>query len=74
MNEFIKDGFYLIIVFVIAWVGFYLYTRHDTIEQRVLRYDCGIAEFAPDIPTDIRNECRRRALELYNQQRMKEKE
>jgi len=74
MSDLFKDLFYLIIVFLAVWVGFYLYTRHDTVEQRVVRYDCSIAEFSPDIPQDVRAECRRKAIELYNQQRMKEKE
>ena len=74
MNDLIKDIFYLALVFLAVWIVFYLYTRHDTVEQRVLRYDCRIAEFSPDIPQDVRIQCRRQALELYNQQRMKEKD
>ena len=74
MNEVIKDVFYIIVLFLSVWFGFYLYTRHDTTEQRTARYDCRIAEFAPDIPTDVRDECRRRAIELYNQQRLNQKD
>jgi|LauGreDrversion4_2_1035121.scaffolds.fasta_scaffold142338_2 hypothetical protein len=72
MSELFKDLFYLIMVFILVWVVFYLFTRHDTVEQRILRYDCRISEFSPDFPNDIRQECRRRALEQYNQQRMEQ--
>ena len=74
MNDLIKDTFYVIMMFVIVWVVFYLYTRHDTVEQRVIRYDCRISEFAAGIPNDVRAECRRRAIELYNQQQEKAKD
>lgn len=66
MKEMFKDFSYLIIMFIAVWLAFYLGTRHDTLEQRMRRYDCRITEFAPDIPNDIREECRRRRLEAFN--------
>ena len=74
MNELVKDLIYVVVLFCVVWCIFYLYTRHDTTEQRMVRYDCRISEFAPDIPQDVRAECRRRAIELYNQQKLSEKE
>ena len=48
--------------------------RNESASQRVVRYDCRLAEFSPDFPDDVRQECRRRALAHYNQQQQKEKE
>ena len=30
-------------------------------------YDCGMAEWHPDIPPKVKEECRRRALELWRE-------
>ena len=68
MNELLKDLVYLAVLFVAIWIAFYLGTRHDTLEDRFRRYDCSLSEFAPDIPSDVRAECRRRRLEHYNNQ------
>ena len=64
--ELLKDLFYIAVMFLIVWFGFYLYTRHDTVDQRVTRYDCALTEFQARVPNDIRMECRRRKLELLN--------
>lgn len=68
----LKDLFYLAILFIAMWIAFYLSMRHDSLEQRMVRYDCRLSEFAPDFPPDIRAECRRRALEAYNQRQQQE--
>jgi hypothetical protein len=34
-------------------------------------YDCGMAEWHPDIPPKVKEECRRRALELWREQKNK---
>jgi hypothetical protein len=34
-------------------------------------YDCGMAEWHPDIPPKVKEECRRRALELWREQQNK---
>jgi hypothetical protein len=31
-----------------------------TQENRTIRYDCSIAEFAPDFPPQVREECRKK--------------
>jgi hypothetical protein len=31
-------------------------------------YDCGMAEWHPDIPTEVKEECRRRSLERWREQ------
>ena len=34
-------------------------------------YDCGMAEWHPDIPPKVKEECRRRALEQWREQQNK---
>ena len=34
-------------------------------------YDCGMAEWHPDIPHAVKEECRRRALEYWREQQNK---
>jgi len=34
-------------------------------------YDCGMAEWHPDIPPKVKEECRRRALEYWQQEQRK---
>jgi hypothetical protein len=41
--------FYLIIIYSIS--------THD--EPRIIRYDCTIAEFHPDIPVEVKEACRK---------------
>ncbi len=69
MNEIFKDLYYLCLLFLLTWCGFYLYTRHDTIEQRVQRYDCNLAEFQSRVPEDIRNACRQITINKINNQK-----
>jgi hypothetical protein len=66
MNELFKDLIYLTIIFFLAYVVFYLSTRHDTVEQRVKRYDCNLTEFIPNVPDDIRLACRQQKLDQIN--------
>lgn len=54
-----------VVVVVVALAlapGFF---RNDT-EGRV--YDCGMAEWHPDIPNEVKEECRRRAYEYWKEQ------
>ena len=74
MNEIIKDIFYVALLFLAVWAAFFIGMRNETTEQRTIRYDCRLSEFSPDFPNDVRQECRRKALEQYNQQQQKEKE
>ena len=34
-------------------------------------YDCGMAEWHPDIPTEVRNECRRLRQEYFKEEQQK---
>ena len=74
MNEIIKDILYVALLFLAIWTAFFIGMRNESASQRVVRYDCRLAEFSPDFPDDVRQECRRRALAHYNQQQQKEKE
>lgn len=42
-----------------------------TVEERVVVYDCGMAEWHPDIPKDVKEECRRRAYEYWKEKQAK---
>ena len=65
----VKDLFYVAVLFVCIMIAFYLGTRHETLEEKMSRYNCSLSEFVPDIPTDVRNECRRRVIERINQEK-----
>jgi len=41
----------------------------DEPQQRM--YDCGMAEWHPDIPPKVKEECRRRALEYWREHQNK---
>ena len=57
-----------LIVAILAILAAFMY--FDTGEgYRV--YDCGMAEWHPDIPPKVKEECRRRALELWREQKNK---
>jgi hypothetical protein len=55
-----------ILALVAAIIGLF------TTEGPVTRvYDCGMAEWHPDIPKAVKEECRRRALEHWREQQNK---
>lgn len=57
-----------LVVAILAILAAFMYA--DTGEgYRV--YDCGMAEWHPDIPPKVKEECRRRALELWREQKNK---
>jgi hypothetical protein len=57
-----------LVVAILAILAAFMY--FDTGEgYRV--YDCGMAEWHPDIPPKVKDECRRRALELWREQQNK---
>ncbi len=62
----IKDLMYVLAIFIAVWVAFYLIEKNYTLAERMVRYDCRLAEISPDYPTDVRDECRRRRIELMN--------
>jgi hypothetical protein len=53
-----------VIVALLAIVAALMY--FDTGEQYRV-YDCGMAEWHPDIPKEVKDECRRRALEHWKE-------
>ena len=65
----IKDLLYVVFLFVAVYLILYLTQRYDTLEEKMSNYDCRISEFLPRIPTEIIEECRRRHIELINQQK-----
>lgn len=65
----IKDLFYVLILFIVVYIGFYLTYRNESLPDKMNRYDCSLSEFSPDFPSEVRNECRRRSLERINQQK-----
>ncbi len=65
----IKELFYVAVIFVGMWIAFYLGMRNETLAEKMPRYNCSLAEFAPDIPPEVRQECRRRHIEQINQQK-----
>ncbi len=56
-----KDKWLLILVIII--VIFLLFSNFG--EQRGRIYDCGMAEWHPDIPLKVKEECRKKALEQW---------
>jgi uncharacterized short protein YbdD (DUF466 family) len=52
---------------IVAWIMFLVIVPMP--EYRV--YDCGMAEWHPDIPPKVKEECRRRALEYWREEQNK---
>ena len=52
------------IVACVLWI--FALSQVDMPEYRV--YDCGIAEWHPDIPIDVREECRKRRYQDWKKQ------
>lgn len=67
MNEIFKDISYIFILIIAVYVAFHLGTRHDTLQEKTDRHDCNLTEFIAQVPDDVREECRRRRIEIYNQ-------
>ena len=57
-----------LIVAILAILAAFMY--FDTGEDYRV-YDCGMAEWHPDIPPKVKEECRRRALEYWRDQQNK---
>lgn len=64
----IKDV--IIVLLSIIVIGFVLSVT-DIGRERV--YDCGMAEWHPDIPVEVKQECRRLRYEEYLRQKQEEK-
>lgn len=55
----------IIIALSLAVLAVYILTS-ETPEYRV--YDCGMAEWHPDIPTEVKEECRKRRSKEWQKQ------
>jgi len=69
MNELIKDFILILAIFCLVYVAFYLAQRHDTIEQKLSRYDCDLVHFEARIPDEIIMACRNQKLNIINKQK-----
>lgn len=64
-----KDKFIVGISLIVA--AAFLLFGDFTPEGRV--YDCGMAEWHPDIPLEVKEECRKMKREFYEQEQQKKK-
>lgn len=55
--------FVVVIILVLSGYG----------ESRTIRYDCGMAEWHPDIPKEVKEECRRIRYEEWKRQQEENK-
>lgn len=69
MNELVKDVIAIFTVFTLVYIAFYFVMRHDTIEQKLPRYDCNLVHFEAGIPEDIVKACRDQHLNTINKQK-----
>jgi hypothetical protein len=53
------------IALVVAILAILAALMYVDIEENYRVYDCGMAEWHPDIPPQVKEECRRRALEHW---------
>jgi hypothetical protein len=51
-----------IMLSLLALMSFIVYNYSNTVS--IKKYDCRIAEISPDIPLEIKNECRKKGLIL----------
>jgi len=54
----IKAFLHALLIFGGALFWFFV-AVHFASGEKVIRYDCTIAEISPDFPTEVRNECRK---------------
>ena len=64
-----KDFFLLAVLAALMFCIMFLVRKHESLEQKMERYNCSLSEFAPDFPQEVRNECRRQRLEAFNRSR-----
>ena len=68
MNTLIKDILLLVSLGLLVVLAIFYIGKNETLDEKIARYDCRLSEFLPDFPPEVRNECRRRNIENYNQQ------
>jgi hypothetical protein len=49
----------IVIVCVIILAVTVVYANHEVDNNRVIRYNCDIAEFHPDYPKEVKQQCRK---------------
>jgi len=69
MNELVKDFILIIAMFCLVYLAFYLFQRHDTVEQKLSRYDCNLVHFEARVPEEIVIACRNQKLNIINKQK-----
>jgi hypothetical protein len=62
-----KNVFVVIVIFLLMFILF----NFEHGKEKV--YDCGMAEWHPDIPVQVKEECRRLQYEYYKQNQPQEK-
>jgi len=59
------------IILAVSLTVFAIYLLTETESHGVVVYDCRLAEISPDIPIDIKNQCRRLRMEQPQEQNLK---
>lgn len=64
-RETMKDIIIVVLIATIASMVGYFLMQH---QPQGRYYDCGMAEWHPDIPQSVKEECRRRYFENYKKE------
>ena len=56
------------IILIIAFIALFLFIITADFAPEGKVYDCGMAEWHPDIPAEVRAECRKMRREFYEQE------
>ena len=56
------------IVLVISFIALFIFIITADFSPEAKVYDCGMAEWHPDIPAEVREECRKMRREFYEQE------
>ena len=56
---------------IIVMLGLLLAILLLPIDEEIVVYDCGIAEWHPNVPEDVKEECRKRIREYLENERLK---
>lgn len=56
------------IVLTVAFIALFIFIITADFAPQGKVYDCGMAEWHPDIPTEVREECRKMRREFYEQE------
>ena len=56
----------LLLSIVLLCIAFFILTYYDRPADRVIRYDCTMAEMHPDYPVEVKEACRKLRAERKN--------